>query len=95
MQTLIVIAQRALSDIERFVYNPLFMLLGVLLVHLGVQTIRTKQVGARTVERLLYGKREYTGRTATFIGVSYLLGGLFLVFACLTMMILGRTLLPG
>ena len=48
----------------------------------------------KVLERLLYGKREYTGRAATFIGVFYVLGGLLFIFVCLAMVILGRTLLP-
>ena len=88
------IAQRALTQNERFLIQPLFMLAGVFFVYLGIQAIKTKRVGARSIERLLYGRREYTGKAATFIGVGYCLGGLFICLGGLAMMILGRTLLP-
>lgn len=94
MQLTAFVAQLAMGQAERFLVLPIFMLAGLFFVRIGLQAIKTKQVGARAIEQLLYGKQEYTGKAATFIGVGYCLGGVFIFLGGLAMMILGRPLLP-
>lgn len=91
---LALVPQEALSSTERFVFLPLFSLVSLYFVFLGVAAIRERRVGARLIDRILHGRREYTGRTAVLIGVGYCVGGGLLILLCVVMLVLGRTLLP-
>ena len=57
------------------------------------KSISGAMVPAKT--RVLYNKKVWKGRMAVTIGIFYVLGGLFILGVAITMIILGRTLLPS
>lgn len=85
---------RPLTKLERFGFMPLVVLAGLCLSWVGLRALRTKRIDSSVKETLLHGHTEYSGTKAVWIGISYVLGGLLLVGGAVTMMILGRTLLP-
>jgi len=88
------LAQRALTGTERFLISPLFILLALVVIAAGVNAIRTRRLKARAIERLLYGKREWTGPIAVVTGVCICICGAAIIVGVVVMMVLGRTLLP-
>ncbi len=79
---------RELTEFERYVLNPIFALIGLAVVFIGVGIIRYCSVKKHELPKL-------TVRLGTIKGYGLIFAGLFLAAGAVVMTVLGRTLLPS
>ena len=93
LNSIILLAQRPMSDGERFGIMPFFMLVGIVMIFFGVNGVRNRKISG-TIKDRLRGVTEVTGGMAVFKGIVLMIGGVAIIGIATTMMVLGRTLLP-
>jgi hypothetical protein len=90
-----VLAQRPMDPVERFLFLPVFLLVGILLFWKGIVAFQNQRTEAEKLEIFLAKDGKHLeGPLAQLKGLGMCLGGVFVVLVSFVMLLLGRTLLP-
>ncbi len=79
---------RELTEFERYVLNPIFGLIGLIVVFIGIGILRYCSARKHEMPKLAV-------RLGTMQGYGLIFAGLFLAVGAIAMTVLGRTLLPS